>query len=45
VPTLHAYVLCFVIVAIGAWLAAGVAVAHGVRHPAHGDRIEALETS
>lgn len=45
VPTLHAYVLSFVIVAVGAWLAAGVAVAHGVRHPAHTDRIEALETS
>jgi MFS family permease len=45
VPTLHAYVLSFVIVAIGAWLAAGVAVVHGVRHPAHTDRIEALETS
>ena len=29
VPTLHAYVLCFVVVAIGAWLAAGVAVVHG----------------
>ena len=45
VPTLHAYVLCFVIVAVGAWLAAAVAVAHGIRHPRHGDRIEALETS
>jgi MFS family permease len=45
VPALHAYVLSFVIVAVGAWLAAGVAVVHGVRHPAHLDRIEALETS
>jgi MFS family permease len=45
VPTLHAYVLCFVIVAVGAWLAAGVAVVHGVRHPARADHIEALETS
>jgi MFS family permease len=45
VPTLHAYVLCFVVVAIGAWLAAGVAVVHGRRHPAQSDRIEALETS
>jgi MFS family permease len=44
VPTLHAYVLCFVIVAVGAWFAAAVAVVHGVRHP-HTDRIEALETS
>jgi MFS family permease len=45
VPTLHAYVLSFVIVAIGAWVAAAVAVVHGVRHPRHGDRTEALETS
>ncbi|HZE30332.1 MAG TPA: MFS transporter, partial [Actinoallomurus sp.] len=45
VPTLHAYVLCFLVVAIGAWLAAGVAVVHGRRHPARSDRIEALETS
>jgi MFS family permease len=45
VPALHAYVLSFVVVAVGAWLAAGVAVVHGVRHPAHLDRIEALETS
>jgi len=45
VPALHAYVLSFVIVAVGAWLAAGVAVVHGVRHPARLDRIEALETS
>ncbi|MGH3379726.1 MAG: MFS transporter [Actinoallomurus sp.] len=45
VPTLHAYVLCFVIVAVGAWLAAVVAVVHGVRHPAGADRIEALQTS
>jgi MFS family permease len=45
VPTLHAYVLCFVVVAIGAWFAAGVAVVHGVRHPRHIDQIEALATS
>lgn len=45
VPALHAYVLSFVIVAVGAWLAAGVAVVHGVRHPARLDHIEALETS
>lgn len=45
VPTLHAYVLCFVIVAVGAWLAAAVAVVHGVRHPRHGHLIEALETT
>jgi hypothetical protein len=38
-------VLCFLVVAIGAWLAAGVAVVHGRRHPARSDRIEALETS
>jgi MFS family permease len=44
VPSLHAYVLSFVIVAVGAWLAAAVAVAHGVRHP-HTEGIEALETS
>jgi MFS family permease len=45
VPALHAYVLSFVIVAVGAWLAAGVAVVHGLRHPARLDHIEALETS
>lgn len=45
VPSLHAYVLSFVIVAVGAWLAAGVAAIHGVRHPVRRDRIEALETS
>jgi MFS family permease len=45
VPRLHAYVLCFVIVAVGAWLAAAVAVVHGIRHPARDHRIEALETS
>ncbi|GLY91629.1 MFS transporter [Actinoallomurus iriomotensis] len=45
VPQLHAYVLCFVIVAVGAWLAAAVAVVHGIRHPAPARGIEALETS
>jgi MFS family permease len=45
VPTLHAYVLAFYVVAIGAWAAAAVAVVHGVRHPRHGDDVEALETS
>jgi MFS family permease len=45
VPALHAYVLSFVIVAVGAWLAAGVAVVHGIRHPARLDHSEALETS
>ncbi len=45
VPRLHAYVLCFIIVAVGAWLAAGVAVVHGVRHPSYNDRVEALETA
>ncbi|MFD0690428.1 MFS transporter [Actinomadura fibrosa] len=33
VPTLGAYELCFWIVASGAFLAAVVAVAHGLRHP------------
>ncbi|WP_067488255.1 MFS transporter [Actinomadura hibisca] len=33
VPTLHAYELCFWIVAGGAVLAAAVAVGHGLRHP------------
>lgn len=32
VPTLHAYVLCFVILTVGAWLAAAVALVHGLRH-------------
>jgi hypothetical protein len=45
VPALHAYVLCFMIVAVGAWFAAAVAVVHGIRHPAPARRIEALETS
>lgn len=35
VPTLHAYVLCFWIVAAGAGLAALVALYHGLRHGAH----------
>ncbi|HXA63389.1 MAG TPA: MFS transporter [Streptosporangiaceae bacterium] len=34
IPTLHGYVVCFVIVAVGAWLAAAVAIFHGVRHRA-----------
>ncbi len=45
VPALHAYVLSFVIVAIGAFLAAVVAAVHGVRHPRHSDHIEALQTT
>jgi MFS family permease len=32
VPSLHGYILCFVIAAVGALLAATVAVVHGVRH-------------
>jgi MFS family permease len=44
VPAERAYVLCFAVVAAGAGLAAVVAVAHGIRHPARG-RLEALETS
>jgi MFS family permease len=32
VPSLHAYELCFVIVAVGAVLASAVAVVHGLRH-------------
>lgn len=34
VPTAHAYVLCFVIVTAGAFVAAAVAAAHGIRHNA-----------
>jgi MFS family permease len=34
VPTAHAYVLCFVIVTIGAGVAAAVAAAHGIRYQA-----------
>jgi hypothetical protein len=34
IPALHGYVVCFVIVAVGAWLAAAVAIFHGVRHRA-----------
>jgi MFS family permease len=45
VPAVGAYVLCFVIVAIGAGLAAVVAAVHGVRHPSPANRIEALETT
>jgi predicted MFS family arabinose efflux permease len=47
IPTLHSYVLCFVIVAIGAALAAVVAAVHGIRHrPTPGTHpVEALETS
>lgn len=45
VPTVHAYVLCFAIVSVGAGLAAVVAVAHGVRHPHAADHVEALETT
>ena len=32
VPSLHGYVLCFALLTAGAWLAAAVAVANGVRH-------------
>ncbi len=32
VPSLHGYVLCFVVLTAGAWLSAAVAVANGVRH-------------
>jgi MFS family permease len=47
VPTLHSYVLCFIVVSIGAALAAAVAAMHGIRHrPTPGTHpIEALETS
>jgi MFS family permease len=47
VPTLHSYVLCFVVVTIGAALTSAVATVHGVRHrPAPGTHpVEALETS
>ncbi|MGI8331955.1 MFS transporter [Actinomadura scrupuli] len=46
-PTLHSYVLCFVVVACGAALAAVVAAVHGLRHrPAPGTHpVEALETA
>jgi predicted MFS family arabinose efflux permease len=47
VPTLHAYVVCFVVVACGAALAAAIATVHGLRHrPEPGTHpVEALETS
>ncbi|RAY13946.1 MFS transporter [Actinomadura craniellae] len=46
-PTRHAYIVCFALVALAAALAAVVAAVHGVRHrPPRGTHpIEALETS
>ncbi|SEG65889.1 Major Facilitator Superfamily protein [Thermomonospora echinospora] len=46
-PELGGYVLCFVIAAVGAGLAAVVAVVHGLRHrpPGGVHVVEALETS
>jgi MFS family permease len=45
VPTSGAYVLCFVVICVGAALSAVVAAVHAVRHPPHHDRVEALETT
>lgn len=45
VPTVDAYVLCFVIVSVGAGLAALVVIWHGMRHPHRPRELEALETS
>ncbi len=35
IPSLHAYVLCFAVLTLGAWIAAAVAVSNGLRHPAN----------
>jgi hypothetical protein len=32
VPSLHAYVISFAVLSVGAWLAAAVALGNGLRH-------------
>jgi MFS family permease len=44
-PAERAYVLCFLLSAAGAGLAASVAGVHALRHPWRHDRVEALETT